>query len=52
MAMTRQSPSQRLVAPIRLISIGGALAVRVCHNREASYDIDCMLDPNIAASSE
>jgi hypothetical protein len=40
------------VAPLRLISVGGSLAVRVCHNREASYDIDCMLDPNIAGASD
>jgi hypothetical protein len=40
------------VAPLRLISVGGSLAVRVCHNREASYDIDCILDPNIAAATD
>jgi len=40
------------VAPIRLISIGGSLAVCVLGNRESSYDIDCVLDPNIAAAAE
>lgn len=40
------------VAPLRLISVGGALAVRVCHSRETSYDIDCMLDPNVAGAAE
>jgi hypothetical protein len=40
------------VAPLRLISVGGSLAVRVCRNREASYDIDCMLDPNVARAAE
>lgn len=40
------------VAPLRLISVGGSLAVRVCFNREASYDIDCLLDPNVAAAAD
>lgn len=40
------------VAPIRLISAGGCLAVCVLGNRESSYDIDCVLDPNIAAAPE
>ncbi|POR36400.1 Uncharacterized protein TPAR_03404 [Tolypocladium paradoxum] len=40
------------VAPIRLISVGGSLAVRLCRNRTASYDIDCLLDPNVAAVSD
>ncbi|KAK4242144.1 hypothetical protein C8A03DRAFT_11647 [Achaetomium macrosporum] len=42
----------RSVARLRLISVGGSLAVRVCLNRETSYDIDCMLDPNVAAAHE
>lgn len=37
------------VASIRLLSVGECLAVRLCFNRTASYDIDCMLDPNVAA---
>ncbi|KAK2595120.1 hypothetical protein QQS21_007146 [Conoideocrella luteorostrata] len=37
------------VAPIRLITVGGCLAVRLCHSREASYDIDCLLDPHVTA---
>jgi len=40
------------IAPLRLISVGGSLAVRVCLNREASFDIDCMLDPNLAAAAD
>ncbi|KAI5861529.1 hypothetical protein GGS23DRAFT_606122 [Durotheca rogersii] len=40
------------VAPIRLISIGGSLAVCLLRNRESSYDIDCVLDPNLAAVKE
>ncbi|QPG97304.1 hypothetical protein C2857_006120 [Epichloe festucae Fl1] len=37
------------VAPLRLVTVGGCLAVRLCHNREASYDIDCLLDPHVTA---
>lgn len=37
------------IAPIRLISIGGALAVRILKNRHSTFDIDCVLDPNISA---
>ena len=37
------------VAPIRLISVGGSLAVCLLGNRESSYDIDCILEPNLAA---
>ncbi|KAM4056530.1 hypothetical protein HRG_003401 [Hirsutella rhossiliensis] len=40
------------VAPLRLITVGGSLAVRVCFNRDASYDIDCLLDPNVAAAAD
>jgi hypothetical protein len=40
------------VAPIRLISIGGYLSVCLLGNREASYDIDCVLDPNLAAADD
>jgi hypothetical protein len=40
------------VAPLRLISVGGALAVRVCRNRDSTWDIDCLLDPNVAAADD
>lgn len=40
------------VTPIRLISIGGYLSVCLLRNREASYDIDCVLDPNLAAADD
>ncbi|KAL1878037.1 hypothetical protein VTK73DRAFT_8261 [Phialemonium thermophilum] len=40
------------VAPIRLITIGGSLAVRLCLNRRSTRDIDCMLDPNVAAAED
>ncbi|KXX79277.1 hypothetical protein MMYC01_203968 [Madurella mycetomatis] len=51
-AEVAQSELLMSVCPIRLISVGGALAVRVCFNREASYDIDCMLDPNITRAAD
>lgn len=37
------------ISLIWLITIGGSLAVRLCRNRKLSYDIDYILDPNIAA---
>ncbi|KAG5992922.1 hypothetical protein E4U43_003620 [Claviceps pusilla] len=37
------------VAPLRLVTVGGCLAVRLCHNREASYDIDCLFDPHVTS---
>ncbi|KAG5928607.1 hypothetical protein E4U42_000321 [Claviceps africana] len=37
------------VAPLRLVTVGGCLAVRLCHNRETSYDIDCFFDPHVAS---
>jgi hypothetical protein len=40
------------VAPLRLISVGGALAVRLCRNRDSTWDIDCLLDPNVAAADD
>lgn len=40
------------VAPIRLMSVGGSMAVCLLKNRESSWDIDCMLDPNVAAVEE
>jgi hypothetical protein len=40
------------VTPLRLISVGGSMAVRVCFNRESSYDIDYMLDPNVAGAHD
>ncbi|EPE06569.1 hypothetical protein F503_02697 [Ophiostoma piceae UAMH 11346] len=40
------------IAPIRLISIGGSLAVCLLGNRTTSVDIDCILDPSIAAAPE
>ncbi|KAM4054612.1 hypothetical protein HRG_014917 [Hirsutella rhossiliensis] len=40
------------VAPIRLITIGGSLAVRLCKNRPTSYDIDCILSPNVATAAD
>ena len=40
------------VAPIRLVSAGGLLAVRLCYNREFTWDIDCLLDPSVAALDE
>lgn len=40
------------VAPIRLVSIGDCMAVCLLQNRESSWDIDCILDPNVAAVDE
>ncbi|KAM3557763.1 hypothetical protein MY1884_001691 [Beauveria asiatica] len=40
------------VAPIRLISVGGSLAVLLCGNRTSSTDIDCILDPQVAETDE
>lgn len=40
------------VAPIRLVSVGGSLAVCLTGSRQVSYDIDCILDPNVAAHSD
>lgn len=40
------------VAPVRLVSVGGSLAVCLLRNRDSSWDIDCILDPNIAAVEE
>ncbi|KAG6036383.1 hypothetical protein E4U41_005734 [Claviceps citrina] len=40
------------VAPLRLVTVGGCLAVRLCHNREASYDIDCLLDPHVTSADD
>ncbi|KAG5982776.1 hypothetical protein E4U55_001382 [Claviceps digitariae] len=40
------------VAPLRLVTVGGCLAVRLCHNREASYDIDCIFDPHVTSFKE
>lgn len=42
----------RSVTPIRLASIGGSLAVCLLRNRESTYDIDCILDPNLASAAE
>lgn len=40
------------MAPIRLISVGGSLAVLLCGNRNSSTDIDCILDPQVAENDE
>ncbi|PQK11899.1 hypothetical protein BB8028_0003g05190 [Beauveria bassiana] len=40
------------VAPIRLITVGGSLAVLLCGNRTSSTDIDCILDPQVAEDSD
>ncbi|OAA64212.1 hypothetical protein SPI_02859 [Niveomyces insectorum RCEF 264] len=40
------------ISPIRLVSIGGSLAVCLLQNRAASVDIDCILDPNIAVAPD
>lgn len=40
------------VAPIRLISVGGSLAVLLCRNRDSSTDIDCILDPQLAEDDD
>ncbi|KAI1425696.1 hypothetical protein F5Y12DRAFT_795618 [Xylaria sp. FL1777] len=40
-----------ILAPIRFICFGGALAVKVFQNRTTTEDIDIMLDPNIEAVS-
>ena len=37
------------VAPLRLVTVEGCLAVRLCHNRKASYDIDCLFDPHVTS---
>ncbi|XWW92732.1 hypothetical protein V2A60_000658 [Cordyceps javanica] len=40
------------VAPIRLISVGGSLAVLLCGNRTSSTDIDYILDPQISENAD
>lgn len=40
------------VAPIRFITVGGMLAVSVFGNRDATKDIDFLLDPNVDAVQE
>lgn len=40
------------VAPIRLLSVGGSLAVLLCGNRASSTDIDCLLDPHVAEDAD
>ncbi len=40
------------VAPIRLISVGGSMAVLLCGNRDSSTDIDCILDPQVDENEE
>lgn len=40
------------IAPIRLISLGSSLAVKLCQNRESTWDIDCLLDPNVAVAPD
>ncbi|KAI1764695.1 hypothetical protein GGR53DRAFT_302605 [Hypoxylon sp. FL1150] len=40
------------VAPLRFLSLGGMLAVKVFQNRESTRDIDVLIDPNVDAVSE
>lgn len=40
------------VAPLRLISVGGFLAVKFFHNRETTTDIDVLIDPNVDADRD
>lgn len=40
------------IAPIRLISIGGFLAVKLFKNRDSTVDIDVLIDPNVDAVPE
>ncbi|TGJ88695.1 hypothetical protein E0Z10_g129 [Xylaria hypoxylon] len=46
-----QSEILMAVAPIRYISFGGTLAVKVFQNRENTEDVDILLDPNLEALS-
>ena len=40
------------MAPLRLISVGGFLAVKLFHNRETTTDIDVLIDPNVDADRD
>ena len=43
-----QSKQVRKVAPIKLVSTGGFVAVTYFGNRETTHDIDCMIDPQLS----
>jgi hypothetical protein len=40
------------VAPLRLVTTGDVLAIRICHTRDACYDFTCMLDPDVSAAKD
>ena len=47
-----QSELIAAIAPLRLVAIGGFLAVSLFRNRDSSVDIDCLIDPNVTAVEE
>lgn len=40
------------VAPIRLMSVGGFVSVKLFQNRNSTIDVDCLMDPNFDAVHE
>lgn len=40
------------VAPIRLMSVGGFVSVKLFQNRNSTIDVDCLMDPNFDAVQE
>ncbi|RYP24849.1 hypothetical protein DL767_008541 [Monosporascus sp. MG133] len=40
------------VAPIRLMSVGGFVSVKLFQNRNSTIDVDCLMDPNFDAVEE
>ncbi len=40
------------VAPIRLMSVGGFVSVKLFQNRNSTIDVDCLMDPNFDAVYE
>jgi hypothetical protein len=40
------------VAPIRLMSVGGFVSVKLLQNRNSTIDVDCLIDPNVEAAPE
>ena len=47
-----QSELIAAIAPLRLVAIGGFLAVYLFRNRDGSVDIDCLVDPKVTAVEE
>jgi hypothetical protein len=42
-----KSRNLQRAAPIKLIAVGGFVAVTYFHNRETTQDLDCLLDPTL-----